>query len=582
VVRSRGLLLLLLAGCAGSGDPPAGEIRAAAVIDHARVLASEIGPRPYDTEPARRAAEYVEQQLAGLAVERLPVGHVELPPIDVGPFRWMGPRTIEVGDPNLLVRFAGTTPGPALLYMAHVDTVPGSPGAADNAASVGILIELARALRVRPPARPVLIAFTAAEEGGLAGARALAAQLAVDGPSVGLAVSLDMVGSARTTLNGLGPLIGRRWLIWIAARVAESGADVEAPVPHRVVSRLAPAAERSDHGAFTERGVPAFHLYGRGPDRIYLAYHTAWDLPERLDAAAIDSAARLVIALARTAGDLPAPGGDPGFWLPGTGVVVPGLLVYAVEAALAAVALFLLFIMWRRGGPRARGRGIGLVAVSLVVALAWAVATVALVLAGGDHPMAWVHAPGTALALAIALAVSAAALAWLSPLGRLPLVGRRRYAVAGVLPLLLAGAGLFALGAHELAWMPLATAALLAAAALAPGRAVPLIVLALSLVPLSPALSPAFLRECAFNGFFPPGFPLPLFVAAILTPHAMVAVPLVARALPPRTALPRWALALPAALLVALAIAAALATRAAPCDAGSFTQLGLACEIAPE
>ncbi|HEU5056797.1 MAG TPA: M20/M25/M40 family metallo-hydrolase, partial [Kofleriaceae bacterium] len=323
MLRSRRAILLCGAiGCAGAGEPPGGgEIRVAAVLEHARVLAEEIGPRPNDSEAAARAADHIERALGDLAVERVPVGRVEVPPTDVGPFRWLEGRTVEVADANLVVRFAGAARGPAILFMAHYDSVGGSPGAADNAAGVGLLLELARALRARPPARPVLIAFTAAEESGLVGARALAARLAAGGPPIGLAVSLDLVGGARTALNGLSELVGAGWLRWIAERVDESGADVEVPVPHRVVSRLAPAAERSDHGAFTERGVPAFHLYGRGPDRIFLAYHTAWDLPARLDSGAIDSAARLVTAIARAPGELPDAGGDPGLWLPGTTIV---------------------------------------------------------------------------------------------------------------------------------------------------------------------------------------------------------------------------------------------------------------------
>ena len=579
--RRLGALLALAAGCTGSGERPAGEIRPEAVLVHARALAETIGPRVADSETAARAAAYIESQLAGLAVERVAVGRVELPPIDVGPFRWLEARTIEVSDHDLLVRFAGSQAGPALLVMAHYDTVPGSPGAADNAASVGILLELARALAARPPARPVLLAFTAAEETGLAGARALAARLLAGGPPIGLAVSLDMVGASRTALNGLSGLLGRPWLEWIAARVEESGADVEVPIPHRVVSRLAPSAERSDHGAFTERGLPGFHLYGRGAERIYLAYHTAWDLPGRLDAAAIDSAGRLVTAMARTGGALPAAGGDPGFWLPGTAIILPVALVHGVEAALGAVALFLLWYLWRHG-ERSRGRGVGLIAVLVLVPLFWLAAHLVIDLAGGDHPLPWVHAPAAALLVAFLIAAGAAGLVWLSPLGRHRLVGRRRYAVAGVLPLLLVGAGILWVGAHELAWMPLAAAALLAVAFLVPGRAAPLVVFALSLAPIVPALAPGFVREMAFHGFYPRGVPLPIFVGLVLAPHAVAAVPLVARALPQRASLPRWAAAVPAVLVLAVAIAASVALRRAPCDAASFQRHGLACEIAPE
>jgi len=576
----RGVLLLLAAGCTASRAPSPGEIRPERVLDHARVLATDIGPRPANEEAAARAAAYIEGQLAGnLAVERVAVGHVEIPPMDVGPFRWMEAGAIDVADDDLVVRFAGD--GPALVLMAHYDSVPGSPGAADNAAAVGILLELARALAVRPPARPVVIAFTASEERGLAGARALAPFLLKNGPRVGLAVSLDLVGAARTAVNGLSGLIGRPWLRWIAARIDESGADIEVPVPHRIVSRLAPAAERSDHGAFTERGIPAFHLYGRGEGRIYPPYHSQWDTPERLDPGAIDGAARLAVALARSTAPFPAAGGDAGAWIPGTSVILPTGLVQGIEAALAAVAVFLLFFMWRSGGPRARGRGPGLLAVAVLVVLLWCLAQLVLTLARGAHPRPWVHIPLAATLMIAGVVASGAALAWLSPLGRFRLIGRRRFAAAAALPLLAAGAGLLAIGAHEIAWLPIASAVLLCAGALAPRRAVPLLLFGLSLAPLLFALAPSFLREAAFNGFLPPAVPLPFFLAILLTPHAIAAAPLLARALPPRAALPRWSAAVPAAVLVAIALAAAVSFRHLPCDAGSFQQLGIACEAVP-
>src|SRR5262249_50452690 len=144
----------------------------------------------------------------------------------------------------------------------------------------GILLEVARALAVRPPARPVLLAFTASEEDGLAGARGLVDRLP---DRIGLAVALDLVGAAPTALNGLSSLIGRDWLAWIARGRRTAGVPLAAPWPHRIISRHFPQIERSDHGPFTARGVPAFHLYGRGPDRIYSPYHQGWDDPSHLD-----------------------------------------------------------------------------------------------------------------------------------------------------------------------------------------------------------------------------------------------------------------------------------------------------------
>lgn len=72
----------------------------------------------------------------------------------------------------------GVLPGrdrslPAVAVMAHYDSVPGSPGAADDAAGTAAALEIARALKARGvPARDVIFLITDGEESGLLGAEA--------------------------------------------------------------------------------------------------------------------------------------------------------------------------------------------------------------------------------------------------------------------------------------------------------------------------------------------------------------------------------------------------------------------------
>ena len=72
----------------------------------------------------------------------------------------------------------GVLPGrdrtePALALMAHHDSVPGSPGAADDTAGVASALEIVRALKTHgTPARDVMVVITDGEEVGLLGARA--------------------------------------------------------------------------------------------------------------------------------------------------------------------------------------------------------------------------------------------------------------------------------------------------------------------------------------------------------------------------------------------------------------------------
>jgi len=76
----------------------------------------------------------------------------------------------------------GVIPGadssaPALALMAHYDSVPGSPGAADDAAGVASALEIVRALKTKGiPRRDVVVLLTDGEEAGLLGARAFFAR----------------------------------------------------------------------------------------------------------------------------------------------------------------------------------------------------------------------------------------------------------------------------------------------------------------------------------------------------------------------------------------------------------------------
>jgi hypothetical protein len=92
-------------------------------------------------------------------------------------FRGRGQTASLVSGANV-ENVIGVWPGrdrrlPALALMAHYDSVPGSPGAADDMAGVATILELVRTLKTQgTPARDVLVIFTDGEEEGLLGARA--------------------------------------------------------------------------------------------------------------------------------------------------------------------------------------------------------------------------------------------------------------------------------------------------------------------------------------------------------------------------------------------------------------------------
>lgn len=87
--------------------------------------------------------------------------------------RWSGQAKTQQDFINVIGVLPGTDrTKPALLLMAHHDTVYGSPGAADATIGLASILEITRAVQEEgPPARDIIVLFTDAEELGLNGAR---------------------------------------------------------------------------------------------------------------------------------------------------------------------------------------------------------------------------------------------------------------------------------------------------------------------------------------------------------------------------------------------------------------------------
>jgi hypothetical protein len=165
------------------------------LAEHVQALAGEIGERTiYSGLDAAEA--YVASALgsAGVEIVRQTYGYAGT----------------EVAN---LVAPVGATDGHPWVVAAHYDTVPGYPGADDNASAVAVLLELARELERHPPAAPVwLVAFTLEEAPAygtpLQGSRVFAARWRHQGVQPPGALVLEMVGYTAAEQLYPGPL---RW-----------------------------------------------------------------------------------------------------------------------------------------------------------------------------------------------------------------------------------------------------------------------------------------------------------------------------------------------------------------------------------
>ena len=155
------------------------------LIEHVAALAA--GPRPAESVELESARERVSGHLreAGWEVDRHEFS------VAFGDERLAGTNLV-AHQPD---RWTGT--GPRLVVGAHLDSLPETPGADDNASAVAVLLEIARVLPSQWPAEPQLelelVAFDLEEHGMLGGAEH--ARLMHE-QSVELAgmVSLEMLG----------------------------------------------------------------------------------------------------------------------------------------------------------------------------------------------------------------------------------------------------------------------------------------------------------------------------------------------------------------------------------------------------
>ena len=188
-----------------------------------------------------------------------------------------------------------------IIIGAHYDTVPGTPGADDNATGVAVLLELARAIALQPLKYPVQLVAFDMEEAGCWGSKHHAAKYKQQQQSIRLMISLEMLGYCDRTPNSqnypaglkyfypnignfialIGNLRTVRDMITLSGNIRKSGQPCEwLPVPNRGL--LVPDTRRSDHAPFWDNGDPAIMVTDtanmRNPH-----YHQASDKIETLD-----------------------------------------------------------------------------------------------------------------------------------------------------------------------------------------------------------------------------------------------------------------------------------------------------------
>ena len=235
---------------------------------------------------------------------------------------------------------------PALLLMAHIDTVSHSPGAADDGIGVVAMIEIARALSVGPvPQRDVIFLFTDGEEIGLLGAEAFFDQNPL-AKHVGMVLNLEARGSSgRVSMFQTGA--NNAALIELYGRVAR---NPEASSLTGFAYRHMP--NDTDFTVALKQGLPGLNFAILGDQ---FDYHAASATPANLDLGSLQQMGEQALAISRglaTSTSLPSASNDSvyadlfGIWLvhyPAWG----GWLLLAASAGLLLVAARRM--RWRLG-----------------------------------------------------------------------------------------------------------------------------------------------------------------------------------------------------------------------------------------
>jgi len=341
-------------------DAPAASFSATRAMADVRAIGSK--PHPSGSAEDAQVRAYLTQRLRSLGMivseSRGPMSAEGKARLD----KWRGSVAPAPEPVSLVATLPGRDPArPALLLMAHHDTVWGSPGAADDSAGVAAILEVVRAIRAGgQPDRTLMVLFTDGEELGLEGAHHFFG-VAPAHARVGVIVNLETRGgggraSMFETGNGNGAMID------LFARSVRQPVGTSMSV--FVYNNL---PNYTDYTVAKKQGIPGFNFAFIGRPGLY---HSPLATPEALDQGSLQDIGRQALDLSRgllAAPALPGPAPDRVFY------DLFGLVFLAYPAwigwlILAAAAGAYGYAGWGVTTLRGLGRGAGSTLALVVVA----------------------------------------------------------------------------------------------------------------------------------------------------------------------------------------------------------------------
>lgn len=260
------------AAAAGVRLPRFSRYRAMRVV---RKLADDIGVRVRATPNERRGARYIARRFRRLGYD-----------VRVRRFKVDGgtSRNVIATRPDA-IRFPFVMGG-------HMDTVPGAPGANDNASGVAVVLEMARLVKDDPRGRFLRFVAFGSEEYGKNGKHHVGSQVMVNRMSrrarrrtPGM-LSIDMIADGRPLIAGYSGFASNVVARDIYRKLERAGISMT----FRIL------CDCSDHGPFERAGIPTGFLWsGDEPN-----YHDPSDTVENMSRKDLARTGRGVRAYVRT------------------------------------------------------------------------------------------------------------------------------------------------------------------------------------------------------------------------------------------------------------------------------------------
>lgn len=191
-------------------------------------------------------------------------------------------KRVTVAGKNVIAHLEGVTQ-PKLILGGHVDSVPGSPGANDNASGTAATLEIARNLAGSPLAKQVWFMAFDAEEAGLVGSKAFVDQ-----------AKPEFLKNLRGMLNF--DMVG------VNAKLGVGGTQAITKIVQGVQPDIDVFSDftGSDHASFIPAGVPvAFFFRGLEPN-----YHQPTD--QKVDPKLLDETVRVGLETVKRILEAPA------------------------------------------------------------------------------------------------------------------------------------------------------------------------------------------------------------------------------------------------------------------------------------